>query len=379
MSDISEMEDKLQDTTGGFKDYMIPRLGDSYVNIPITFDYSGGRGENNYYRNIIAWILVALIVLGSLGILFGRSTWGLFQRSIVLGIYFTVMSLILRFIVMREGRLRKEYYKHMDTDFQLSSNEIWGIFEIDDYGMNVCHYRNGRIGVFFYLEKGVIVGLDPQAEYNNYEAIAEALRVAAEKKATVIHIDHMAYNGKDPRLQNIYRDIASVKNPELRALNMGITLNLEENLREEISSFDVYCVLMSSTESQYEEIVQSIIDAFLQGNYVGYSILGKEQLQKLTIDLFNLDNFSVIRAMKEALQESVAKVAVPIHVAKDGVVTKLNKTLQEQKEYNEELRKAKVLLEKEQRRRSQELKKAKKRAKTGEVKEKSILDEEVKL
>lgn len=350
------MDDNLQDV-------MQPQVGSDMVSLPITFDYNGGRSESTRTRKVLAWMFGIIFFLIGLGILF-RGSQGFFVRLLIVGFLYTAIFYFIRFVLLRENRLRKQYYEQLDNDYKLSTEDIWGIYDIEGEEVKAAHYRNGKIGIFFKLEKDVIVGLDVQAEHDHYEAIANAYNEAARNNATICHIDYMAHVGKDKRIHTLYGQVAQTKNPELRAVLNGMFSHLDSSMQDEISTFDAYVVLLSSTESRYFSIANSIIKQFMQGNYLGYSTLDDSQLRDLTVEIFNLHSFSAVDAQRNALVSSTFSVAVPISIERDGVVTKLNKTVKERRDEEAEKRRLNELIRKEKKRRSAEERKSRKKSKT---------------
>lgn len=349
------------------KDFLQPKLGDETVMLPVTFDYNGGRSESTRTRKVLSWIIGVLGFLFGLLILFSKGRQSFLVKVLIVGILYAVVVFIIRFILLREGRLRKQYYEQLDKDYQLTTEDIWGIYDIEGDDLKIAHYRNGKIGIAFSLEKDVIVGLDSDSEFNHYEAIADAYNEIAKNRASAYHLDYMTHVGKDKRISTLYAQAGKSTNPEMRAVLNGIYSNLEEDMADEISTFDTYFIIMSSTETQPIAIVQKIIKRFLQGNYVGYYPLDEEGLRDLTAELFNLNKFSAVDAERDALISSTLSIAVPISIEKDGVVTKLNKTTEEKRQAAEEQRKLQELVKREARRRKQEQRRSRKNKKVEDV------------
>lgn len=343
-------------------DVMQPQPNRDTVSLPITFDYNGGRSESSRTRKVLAWMFGVIFFLIGLGILF-RGTQGFFLRVVTVGILYTAVFYFIRFILLQENKLRKQYYEQLDNDYKLSTEDIWGIYDIEGEDLKAAHYRNGKIGIFFTLEKDVIVGLDAEAEYSHYEAIADAYREAAKNRASLMHIDYMTHIGKDKRISTLYEQAAKTSNPELRAVLNGMYSHLDSSMEDEISTFDTYVVLVNSTETQYFQIARSVIKEFMNGNYLGYIALDEDSLRDLTAELFNLHSFSVVDAERNALVSSTLSVAVPITLERDGKIIKLNKTVKEKQEEAVEKRRLQELVKKEQRRRREEERKARKKAK----------------
>lgn len=334
------------------QDVMQPSPNSDTVSLPITFDYTVGRSESGRTRKVIAWMVSIIFFIIGLLILF-RGSQNFFVRLLIVVALYTVVTYSVRFLLLQEGKLRKQYYEQLDNDYKISTEDIWGIYEIDGDEIRVAHYRNGRLGIFFALEKDVIVGLDAESEFKHYEAVSDAYNEVAKNRAQIIHIDYMTHVGRDPRMAKLYEHASKSPNPDMRAVLNGIYSHLDDTMRDEISTYDAYVILIPSTEVQYNQIARKVIERFMNGNYLGYTMLSDEQIRDLTVELFNLHSFSVVDAERNALISSTYRVAVPISIEKDGVVTKLNKTVKEKREEEIQQRKLKELVEREARNRKQ--------------------------
>lgn len=334
------------------QDVMQPSPNSDTVSLPITFDYTVGRSESGRTRKVIAWMVSIIFFIIGLLILF-RGSQNFFVRLLIVVALYTVVTYSVRFLLLQEGKLRKQYYEQLDNDYKISTEDIWGIYEIDGDEIRVAHYRNGRLGIFFALEKDVIVGLDAESEFKHYEAVSDAYNEVAKNRAQIIHIDYMTHVGRVPRMAKLYEQASKSPNPDMRAVLNGIYSHLDDTMRDEISTYDAYVILIPSTEVQYNQIARKVIERFMEGNYLGYTMLSDEQIRDLTVELFNLHSFSVVDAERNALISSTYRVAVPISIEKNGVVTKLNKTVKEKREEEIQQRKLKELVEREARNRKQ--------------------------
>ena len=343
------------------QDFIQPQLGDDTVRLPVTFDYNSGRAESYKTRRVLSWMFGVIGFLLGLLILFSKGDRSLFVKLLIVSVLYASLFYGIRFILLREGRLRKQYYEQLDNDYKLSTEEIWGIYDIDGDDLKIAHYRNGKIGIAFGLEKDVIVGLDVQAEFDHYESISDAYNECAKHRVAIYHVDYMAHVGKDKRINTLYAQAGKSPNPDMRAVLNGMYSHLEEDMVNEISTFDIYFLIMPATELQATAIAQRIIENFLDGNYTGYYPLDEEGLRAITTELFNLNSFSVVDAQRSSLISSTTGIVVPISLENNGVVTKLNKTVAERKQEAEDQRKLQEFVKNEKRRRLKEQKKNKKK------------------
>jgi len=146
------------------QDVMQPKPENDTVSLPITFDYTVGRSESGRTRKVISWMGGIIFFILGLLILF-RGSQNFFIKFLIVATMYSVVALIIRFILLQEGKLRAQYYEQIDKDYKISTEDIWGIYEIDGDEIKVAHYRNGKLGIFFSLEKDVIVGLDLDSEF----------------------------------------------------------------------------------------------------------------------------------------------------------------------------------------------------------------------
>lgn len=340
------------------KDLLRPRKDEDSVRLPVTFVYSGGRDESSTTRKYTAWILGVLNIIIGIFLLFGKNNSGIFAKLVIVSLFYYFSFLFIRYVVLREHKLRKEYYSQIDTDHELSLQDIWGIYEIDGEGLKVCHFRNGKKAIFVKLEKDVIVGRDSDSEFMHYEAIADAYNKAYEVKAVPIHINLMSYVGKDERIDGLYANAGKCSNPDVRVALNSVYSNLESQLLDETSTFDIYCFIYSSSETDYVYKTREILTELLKANYMGYIPLGDLELRDLVVDLFNLNKFSVVSAMQDALADSEYSIVVPIELRSPSGVSKLNKTKAEIRKAQQDKAKLDALVEKEKRRRKEENKKS---------------------
>lgn len=316
---------------------MKPEKGDRVIRVPVTFDYSGGRSENVLIKVAISAILMFLTV-GYIILYWVRGDVGFLIKILVSLIVLYVSLFVLRFFILREHMYSKAYEYLVDKDFEPSLRSIWGIFECEDRYPHICHFENGRKGVFVRMEKDVIIGKDYDTSLNDhYNAISSAYNVASSLKLDVRHVDYMDFIGRDERIGILYGNLESCSNPDLKGLMIDIFSNLENVMYESYTSYDVYCFTADSEEDLLN--VQEVLNEFMSGNYLTYKVLDLDGLRNLSTALFSLTEFSAYNACKEVLVSKTAfSGIVPISVHKsDGTVEKINKTIEEKRLEQEQI------------------------------------------
>lgn len=311
---------------------MRPDKGDTTLTLPVTFDYSGGRKDSNKSRLVWSIILGVIGVIVSIGI--ATSKDGMFIVNIFLSIlWLCLVSFIIRFPIMKEGKIRKQYIKMHDDNYKYDIKNIWGIYSIDDMYPNYCRFRNGQSGLFVRLNKDVILGKYSDSEYEHYEAIADALNLAGSGQVRVCHIDYMDNVGSDERLEECFVKLGDVRNPDLKELLTDTYGYLQQQMMNRVTTFDVYLFMWTGSDISAWNMIQRILACFLEANYRSYHILNQYDLRELMKIVNNLHDFSVVNAMSNAFIVSDYNGVVPINkVDSAGNYKFYNKTIEEKKE-----------------------------------------------
>ena len=347
---------------------MKPKKGDSTINLPVTFDYSGGRKDSN--KSKLIWVCVLAVIGVIIGVGIITSDEGYFLVNIIFGL--SVMfgiSLIIRFPIMKEHKIRESMVKMIDKDYKKDYKDLWGIYSIDDVYPYYCHLRNGKTALFVQFEKDVILGKLADSEYEHYEAIGDAYNLAGSMKIGMCHVDYMDSIGTDERLEACFNELPNIKNPDIRDIMTDIYSNLQNKMNENVSTFDVYVFTFKTSEITFWYNIQQVISCMLDANYLSFKILDKSDLRDLAKTLFNLHDFSVVEASSESFGNAQKAGVIPIKVTKsDGSEVKINKT-------RDEKMKERKLKEKESELKKEEDKRRKKR----KGKSRNSSDEEIDI
>lgn len=330
---------------------MIPSMGDHYISLPITFDYHGGRKDSQRSKRMWAAIISVIGVIISIGITTNKERFFL-VNILFTGVFLFVLSLVIRYAFLGEKQIRKNYSEMFESDLKLEDNVIWGIYDIGDKYPYICRYRNGKSGVFIGLNKDVILGKYAESEYEHYEAIGDAYNLAGASKVQMIHIDYMDNVGTDERLEDSFAALADVSNPELKNILTDVYSYQQDQMMQNVTTFDVYAFLWTGSDSAAWSDIQRILSCFLDANYRSYHVLNSHDLRELTKVVFNLEEFSVIKASSNAFETADSSVITPILlVDSEGTSTKLGKTKAEKREEARQRELEQVALEREKGRR----------------------------
>lgn len=344
---------------GDSENIMRPRKGDSTINLPITFDYSGGRKEANKSKFLWVGILTVLGFIIGMGII--TSDEGFFLVNIIFGVAFMFgVALIIRFPMLKEHKIRETMIKMQDEDYKKSYTDMWGIHSMDDLYPYYAHLRNGRTAIYVQFEKDVIIGKVPDAEYEHYEAIGDAYNLAGSLQINMCHIDYMDNIGSDDRLVECFKELSEIENPDVRDLLTDVFSNLQDMMNYNVSTFDVYVFTFKCSENTFWYNIQQVFNCLLQANYINFKILNESDLRDLSKSLFNLHDFSVVEASASCFENKKYAGIIPISVtSSDGMEIVLNKTTEEKKEEMRIKEKELALKKEEDKRRKKKKKKSK--------------------
>lgn len=348
------------------------------INLPITFDYKGGRKENSKTKVIVTIILVVLTLFISVVLLINQEL-DLWQRVLyVIGVFVLAM-LFERYVVLNEFYFSDVYENLLHTDFKLSSTSLWRIFDIDSDYPYIHYFKNGKKGIFVRMEKDAITGKPDSAMYDHYEAVGDAYQASHSLNMDIIHIDYMDNIGSDPRLDKKYSELSDIDNPDMQMMMADIYDHVQEEMSNNYASFDVYLFLSRDAKNTFMHNVQSVANIMIGGNFITYRIMDRDEVNAMNLPLFNLHTFSTIDACKEMMDGETIGGIVPISIKhSDGTIEELNKTqAQKEVEFAEKQRKLNDSKEEQLRKRhlerrlAREAKKAKKAGKTASSSSKS--------
>lgn len=330
---------------------MKPSMGDSYISLPITFDYHGGRKDSQRTKRTWAWILGVIGVIVAIGILFSKN--GKLSSNILMsGAVLLVLFFIIRYVFLGEKRVRANYKSMMENDLEIENSVIWGIYDVEDTYPYICRFRNGKSGLFVGLNKDVILGKYVESEFEHYEAIGDAYNLAGASRVQIVHVDYMDNVGSDERLEESFISLGDVSNPDLKNLLTEIFSYQQEQMMKNVTTFDVYAFLWTGSDISAWNTIQRILACFLDANYRSYHVLNSLDLRELTKVVMNLEEFSVVKASSSAFETSVSSSITPISlVDADGNETKLGKTREERKEEAQQRAEEQRALEQERQRR----------------------------
>ena len=308
---------------------MRPGLHDDSVEIPLTIDVPMQYKELNKKRLGIG----LLAIVGTwIGCIFGAVFFG--SMSAGAYVFFAVIAIGVTFLVRRFYFNEKYYLKHMDDmlehNYKYDCTQVWEIYEIAPK-FPICHFKNGSKALFIMFDKDVIVGKSEDTQYYHYEAIANAYQMLSSKGIECMHIDYMDTVGKDSRFDPTVENMLKTKNQDLRQLLSVIFDYQTFCMSHAYSTYDVYAFYYKYDDAMFKDDIELIIGQFLSANYKRYRILQADGLRELVKSIYNLPDFSVVKACDDVFRGgNTAELIRVIWTECDGIRTVLNKTYEEQ-------------------------------------------------
>lgn len=307
---------------------MTPQPGDQHIEIPVTFDYDGGR--NQHMRTRMMWSIALLLGTLVFAVIMLFSAIPFIVKPFAVAVVLYVGVWIVRFPMMGEKGYRDEAQKRIKRDYVVPMQDLWNIYDIKG---SVCHYRNGYKGVFVLFEKGAIVGQNEMDKHEHYSAISDALNVAGSTNMKVYHIDYMAGIGQDDRLRNAIRNLNSYKNMKVRRVLQEMFRKIQKDSEASYTTYDIYLFLSKSDISDMQDNIVKVIGCLSKKggtNYSSYTYMGRKTIQMFAATLFNLADFSVNEATRLAFPHSKKhKITTIIEHYSDGTSLKVGKTREE--------------------------------------------------
>ena len=309
------------------EDNFTPIPEDTSIKIPVTFDYRGGRSAN-VKNKVLAVIISILVFIVAMIVVWKNPDFSLIIRFALTPVIFFILLVFNRYLVFKEIYYSDRFETQKETDKQLTTADIWGIFDIDNEHPYVTYFKNGYKGIFVKMERDTITGKSDTAQYDHYEAIGEAYNLAHSLNMDIVSVDYMASIGNDTRLEKMYQDLDSVKNENMKNMLIDIYDNLHEEMQSSYSCIDVYLFLTRDTYGSFTYNVQQVAQKMCGGNYLSYSAMNRDAIASMVVSLFNLHEFSVIKACNTIYDETVSGIK-PISIYKNGEEIILNKTAEE--------------------------------------------------
>lgn len=273
-----------------------PQVGETTINIPLTFGYKGGRGQNKKGKIIAGIALVAVVVLILYIRISGDYEW--WNKLLwVFGVLF-IAQLIARFPILEEHKFQRTYSDLLRDDLVVGEKDFWGIYEIEDTAPYFVSFTNGKRGLFVKLERDVIMGMEEQDEFNHYEAIGDALQQLHRSGISIAMLDTMESIGADDALEENIQRAGNCSNEYIKDALLDIFYNLRDFAQEKYTSVDTFVFAYRGKDTIFLKLVEAFCKSIMEANYKSYRFMSKEEIRDEVVNLYNLTDFSVNEAIE---------------------------------------------------------------------------------
>ena len=271
----------------------MPERGDTEVAIPVTFDIQGHR-DNLSIRKMVLGLFFVFLALIAMILLFIFATDEL-KPQLPLVVFFGTFYFV-RIFFLKEWKYKKKQRELREREYKFNTRVFWGIYSINEYYPFICNMSSGYKAIFVAFDKDVIIGRDASADYDHYEAIANAYAVMFKKNMWCVHIDYADTVGKDDRLDSLFKNLTETENKDLRNETVRLYDYVQTYMYRSYADYDVYAFFYDGRDEAFWDDLQPVINALSEANYVRNRILSREEIGELCMSLMNLNEFSTTRA-----------------------------------------------------------------------------------
>lgn len=337
---------------------LIPEKGDTSVAIPMTFDSKVKRDNLTIFKLILGFLItfagfVAMILI----FIFADANYKpLIPLLVGFGSFY-----FARIFFLHELYYKKKQKDLVQHNYTYNTRAFWGIYSINEYYPFICKRIDNTLIIFVAFDKDVIIGKDNNADYDHYQAIANAYSIMISKGISCVHIDYADTVGKDDRMDSLFENLTETENKDIKNETVRLYDYVQSYMYRSYADYDVYAFFYGGREEAFWDDLQPVLDAFNEANYVRNRILSREEIGDLCISIMNLNDFSTARATEQAFLTNVRggnNIKV-IWTEKDGERKQVNRR-REEIEAERRVKAAENVMKENKRRRAKKKKKNKK-------------------
>lgn len=298
------------------------------IEIPLTLDVQSSVKYLTKTKVQLGYLIaVAIVIAAVLVAIILRSVAGIVLALVVL---FGGITL-LRLVWFEEPRYKKNYDDLEEHNYVYDSLSFWEIYDVAE-PYPICYYKSGLKAVFVMFDKDITIGRGVDGSYNHYEALTKAYRIMARNKVMCTHIDYMDSVGRDTRLESVVDNLMNkATNEHLRKMLATVFDYQQAQMNATYTTYDVYAFYFTGDDKFFRETLDSVLQAFLQANYVRYRLMDLDDLRLLATALYGLENFSAKVACDNVFNanDSLRKNLKVIGYTKGDEYVKVSKTVEE--------------------------------------------------
>lgn len=292
-------------------------------NMFIPMNVEGGYWNDNFFTTSKLATMIAILVSLFFIIVYIKSYYLSFLASVlVVGTWFIISSLLVRFIIFEE----KFYYKMYQ---ELKEHEIstpalfWDIASMKDTEDGaILTYSDARIAIMVKVERDTITGKTPDFKEIHYDAVSDFYKEIMVNKYSFIQMNIMEQAGKDPRLDELSKIVYKSDNPNINKLmemQVGYIKNTTRKSLYESDYFLFYTYDLSKIDSIIQDISECIYK-LLDGAYIGFRVLNNKDIIDFVKEEYGVNYFNATEASLLMFNRDMTSGLVPFNIT--GLVWK---------------------------------------------------------
>lgn len=273
---------------------------DDKVFIPLSIESTSVKRQSYFTSGSKGLILVCSIIPAFIWIPYLTAMTKGSILGMIVGIlsYLIVFSIVLRFAVFEEGRLRQIFYS-LNENKVSSYKYFWGIDRIDDNG--IIHYSyegKDRIRKAFVIKliRGNIVGKGSSYSRDFKETMRKMKSFILEKGVIVEEIQLSSNKGTPENIKHMYRNVKKIKNQKARELAQDHVNNIAFMARHSKQLETMYLVVIYEDALKFkfmESMSQTLISIAKSSGFFKIA----KQIEKHEVENF-IEDYLAIRGIK---------------------------------------------------------------------------------
>lgn len=209
-----------------------------------------------------------------------------------------VMFFVLRYVIFEE-RFNYKMYKQMQ-EYEISTPAtFWDIVQIKNTSDGaIMTYRDGKTAVMLKVDRDTITGKPRDFKETHFDAISDFYNRLQNYKFSFVQMNVMEPAGNDPRLQELDKLVTKSDNPNIQKLiqlEVGYTKSITKRTLYESDIFLIYVKDRTRVDTIINDVEDCVFE-LLSGAYIGYRIMGEDEILDFIKDQYGVSYFNRTQA-----------------------------------------------------------------------------------
>lgn len=220
------------------------------------------------------------------------------QMLKLLFVWAIVMFFVLRYVIFEE-RFNYKMYKQMQ-EYEISTPAtFWDIVQIKNTPDGaIMTYRDGKTAVMLKVDRDTITGKPRDFKETHFDAISDFYNRLQNYKFSFVQMNVMEPAGNDPRLQELDKLVTKSDNPNIQKLiqlEVGYTKSITKRTLYESDIFLIYVKDRTRVDTIINDVEECVFE-LLSGAYIGYRIMGEDEILDFIKDQYGVSYFNRTQA-----------------------------------------------------------------------------------